>query len=195
MLQNPKTAPVTAATADMNEGSLLDEGSLLEERRAFSQILGLDDLVSEEVMIAALTHKSYAQNLLVARRSAPHLTRLLQNPPQPAQEKRIPALELVSRAATSLARWSATGFSTVDEATYARRLEACRACPNLIAPPDRQATLYRLAGAGQAERTVCAKCGCVVKNKARRSTDTCPAPAPDNPGLNFWGEPLPAPAR
>ena len=163
--------------------------SLEEKCIEMGAILGLDDQVSEEVLFAALSDDTYAHNLLVCRGIPDYLNYLLENPPVIKQEP-IPAITLVSRAAQSLVKWAGTGFSTVSDETYQRRLNACTACPDLRIPPDSQKTLYKLAGAQLNQRSVCIQCGCTVSVKARRSTDTCPAQDQANPRLNRWQEPF-----
>lgn len=158
-------------------------------------ILGLDDAVSEEVLLAAVADSTYAHNLLVCRGEPEFMEHLLANPPQmdtSSDTETFSTADLLGRAAESLAHWAKTGFSTVSEEIYRKRLMACNACPNLRVPPENQRSLYAIAGADANKRTVCGKCGCVVTVKARRTSDTCPDPHPNRPGFNCWGEPLSA---
>jgi hypothetical protein len=169
--------------------------SLAQQCAEMAAILGMDEPVREEVLRAAVADSTYAHNLLVCRGHREYLEHLLSNPPQVAPRQEEAALgtaTLARNAAESLVRWARTGFSTVEEAIYRQRLEACAQCPNLQAPPEKRSTLYRLAGASANERAVCRKCGCVVTVKARRSSDTCPDPHPEHEGFNRWGDPLPA---
>jgi hypothetical protein len=156
-------------------------------------ILGLDEPVSEEVLLAAVADSTYAHNLLVCRGEPEFLGYLLANPPRmdaSNDTETFSTADLLGRAADSLVRWAKTGFSTVTEEIYRKRLMACNACPNLKIPPENQQSLYAIAGAGTNERTVCGKCGCVVTVKARRTSDTCPDYHPNRHDLNRWDEPV-----
>lgn len=155
-------------------------------------ILGMDEPVREEVLRAAVADSTYAHNLLVCRGNQEYLGHLLANPPRVATRSDAGALStatLARNAAESLMRWARTGFSTVPDAKYQQRLEACEQCPHLQTPPEDRAVLYSIAGARVRDKTVCGKCGCVVKVKARRVSDTCPDSHPEKAGLNRWGEP------
>ncbi|MGL4599271.1 MAG: hypothetical protein ACRCYO_17245, partial [Bacteroidia bacterium] len=69
----------------------------------------------------------------------------------------------------------------------------CLACPNLMEPTN---TIQKISASSEVRdetgfRTgnkICASCGCVVKNKMRLTTDTCPIAAEGTPGINKWGE-------
>lgn len=167
--------------------------SLEEQCVEMAAILGLGEPVSEQVLLSALANPVYAHNLLVCRNAPEFMQPLLKNPPviKAAEGDPPGTATLISNAARSLARWAATGFSTVSTETYERRLSACDACPDLNVPPPQQGALYKMMGAKVDERKVCRKCGCVVAVKARRNTDTCPAPDPQRPGFNRWQEPIP----
>lgn len=156
-------------------------------------ILGVAEPVREEVLRAAVADSTYAHNLLVCRGDQEYLQHLLAHPPHAdaAQgAELIGAGTLARRAAESLVRWGKTGFSTVSEERYRKRLEACTECPHLQSPPTTRVALYALAGAAANDRTVCGKCGCVVTVKARRTSETCPDAHPDHADLNRWGDPL-----
>jgi hypothetical protein len=84
-----------------------------------------------------------------------------------------------------------SGFATVDEGAYERRLQACRGCEFLVPAPH--TLLHALAKPVQ-ETRVCARCGCFVFKKARYATEGCPVPAQDNRALSRWGEPMDAAA-
>lgn len=158
-------------------------------------ILGLDEPVSEEVLLAAVADSTYAHHLLVCRGEPEFMAHLLANPPRIDASKDTEAFStaaLLGKAADSLLRWAKTGFSTVTEAIYQKRLMACNACPNLKTPPKNQQSLYAMAGADANEQTVCGQCGCVVTIKARRVSDTCPDSHPNRHGFNRWDEPIPA---
>ena len=172
--------------------------TMTQQRAEMAAILGLDQPVSEQVLKAAVNDEMYAHNLLVCRGEPGFMQHLLENPPVPAADSAAPAIgttTLLRRAAESLTRWAKTGFSTVSEDIYQKRLAACDGCPHLTAPPaGYQQTLYALAGAPQT-RSVCGQCGCIVAVKARRSSDTCPDAHPIAAGLNRWDEPFSATDR
>lgn len=165
--------------------------SLEHQRMEMAAILGLDEPVSEEVLLAAVADSTYAHNLLVSREEPIFLNQLLAHPP-PTQPIKDPTAfgtaVLVHRAAQSILRWAKTGFSTVSNRVYNKRLSACSQCPNHIMPPEQQLTIYKLAGAKANEKTVCSQCGCVTKVKAFRTNDTCPVKHPEIPGINRWDE-------
>jgi hypothetical protein len=163
---------------------------LFEQRMEMAAILGLDEPVPEKVLRTALADPGYAHNLLVVRDEREYLAYLMLNPPEilMKEEKDIPVSKLVKRATQSLVKWAGTGFSTVSNETYERRLSACNTCPNIRTPSSDQNLLYGAAGAING-KSICGKCGCVVKIKARRNTDTCPDEHPFKPRLNRWEEP------
>lgn len=168
-------------------------GSMEKQLEEMAAILGLDRPVNERVLKAAVADSTYAHNLLVCRGEPAFMEHLLANPPSVDQDSdagEIGTGTLVRRAADSLVRWAKTGFSTVTDDIYRKRLAACSACPNLKAPPGNQKVLYAVAGADADQRNVCGKCGCVVTVKARRGSDTCPDAHPEVSGLNRWDEPL-----
>jgi hypothetical protein len=144
-----------------------------DQRDALGRILGLDGPVPESVLIAAVENEDYARNLLLCRREPELLRDLIARPPH--ERRRFGAVELAARGSRALARWAATGFTTVDDATYQRRMSACVQCPEL-------------SGQGS-DRPVCSLCGCRVVWKARMTSESCPAASPDDPSLTRWGEP------
>jgi hypothetical protein len=181
--------------------------SWAEARERFAQIIGFKKEIPETVLRRAMFDSSFAHRLLVSRNSAEFLEVLINDPrnaayaappapidaqpapeisAEPAENGEPSNLALLSTAAKSLALWGATGFTHVKQEVYARRIAACQACPNLTAPPDKLA--YRLAGGGKADRSICRLCGCFVRNKARMSTEACPAEHPDKPGYTRWDE-------
>jgi hypothetical protein len=160
-------------TADGASGaSQLD---LDDQREALGRILGLDGPVTEDVIVAAVEHDSYARNLLLARREPELLADLLQRPPR--RPRKFGAGELAARGSRALLRWAGTGFTTVDDDTYARRLATCDVCPDLVRK--------------EVGNPVCGRCGCRVRWKARLTSESCPAPSPADPGLTRWGDPVP----
>jgi hypothetical protein len=158
--------------------------SLDERRREFGEMLGLDGPVTESVLAAALQDERYAYNLLTCRRTPALLDQLLANPP--VVERRS-TLDLLRSASGAFLRWGRTGFTTVDEEVYRRRLERCAACPHLTEPANHR-VLYA-AIARDDGRRVCGLCGCAVAKKARLSSERCPGTDPHNERLTRWGEP------
>lgn len=177
-----------------------------EATRQFAQILKLDVDPPEAVLRRAVVDTTFAHRLLVSR-NAPHmLAALLADPanarfasedeptasavsvPQSQGAEAPSGVAMLGRATAALARWATTGFSHADEETLARRLAACKACPNARAGADTLAN--RVAGAVDA--TVCSLCGCPVARKARMSTESCPGQDPAHPGLTRWGDSLAA---
>ncbi|WP_279358313.1 hypothetical protein [Methylobacterium indicum] len=124
---------------------------------------------------------------LVARRDAPEaVARLIAEPCGTSLPKWAPRPTpvLIAGAAYALARWAAAGFGQVSPEAAERRRRACLACPELRAPGGR--AIHRLVGATGG---VCRLCSCAVERKAMLPTESCPAPAPDDPALSRWGEP------
>ena len=169
--------------------------NLDEARAQMAAILGLSAPVDEAVLRAAVVDPTYAHNLLVCREEPDYMAQLLANPPKPGPQRGTSPMgtkALARSAAESLMRWARTGFSTVSDAVFRRRLDACAACPHLKAPPEHPRALYALAGAEANRPSVCGQCGCVVSVKARRTSDTCPDADPQRPGFNRWSEPIAA---
>ena len=172
---------------------VMTSGTIEEQCAELGTLLDLDGPVPEDVLRAAVHDVNYAHNLLVCRGNDDFLNYLIANPPKvdaAADANDIGTATLLARAAESLSRWAATGFSTVTKQRYSERLKVCASCPHLQAPPERRAVLYAIAGARSDSRDVCGKCGCVVTAKARRASDTCPDRDPERPGVNRWGEPI-----
>ena len=101
----------------------------------FGNILGLEQPVAQGVLFAALEDEDYARNLLLARRSPELLNMLLKQRTnyksatiQPNDRNHeYSNLELMGKLGKSLLKWGATGFSTVTNEVYAKRLAACHA--------------------------------------------------------------------
>jgi hypothetical protein len=176
--------------------------SWAEARARFAQILGVQGELPEAVLRRAMVDQTFAYRLMISRNAPKFLAALINDPgnaryeppPQPgvtsddASPDGASSFALLGKAARSLARWGAAGFSHVSDDTFKRRLEACSACPHLTHPPDRLA--YRLVGANRAERSACGKCGCLVHTKARMSTEACPVEHPERTGFTRWNEPV-----
>ncbi|MBV9931265.1 MAG: hypothetical protein JO013_10010 [Alphaproteobacteria bacterium] len=168
-----------------------------EAQARFGDILGVGRPLPAAVLRRAMVDSTFAHRLLVSRNAPGFLNALLDDPanakyappesPAEVEEARDESgFALLGKAALSLARWGATGFTHADAETQERRLDACASCPNLRQPPSTLA--YRLAG-GSGEKGVCGLCGCPVQRKARMSTEACPDRHPERPGYTRWGEP------
>ena len=181
-------------------GVQLDEVMTLEQRlAAFGEILEIGEPVSRQVLFGALQDANYARNLLVSRRSPPHLHYLLSNPPAveiPDEHAQVPSNgKLLQKAGMAMINWAKTGFSIVDTATLERRETACLACPHLVAPTR---LLQKILPSGKTStqighRTgdkVCDLCGCSLKRKMRLTSESCPSKDPARPEVTRWGEPI-----
>jgi hypothetical protein len=170
--------------------------------------LGLEGPAPDAVVQRAIDDPVYAHNLQVCRHQSALLAMLFKDamankPPTPsvgnsgefAQPNAVTTQEqsnseLVMRAAKALANWAVSGFSTVDDGTYAKRLQACYRCPHLKDSSDR--AVYRLMNTSGNAHKVCSLCGCVAERKAKLTTESCPGEDPAQPGRNRWGQALPA---
>lgn len=170
--------------------------SLNEQCKQFSEILGFDEPVPEEVLKAALQNESYAHNLLISRESPEMMQQLMNNPRSTGLgAKRFSNTELVSKAAAAFVRWGKTGFAVVSIAVLKQREDACLLCPNLKGPSGLLQNM--VPAAAQNERpghrtgkNICDLCGCNVANKIRLPSEVCPDTDPDNKGMTRWGEPV-----
>lgn len=157
---------------------------LEEARERLGTLLGLDAPVSDAVAVAAAADQVYARNLLATRDAPALLEHLLANPPQVEEPS---TLELGGRLAQAMVRWGRTGFTVVDDATRARRLSACAACPHRI-EARRHPTLHRWLADGERPQ-VCGLCGCALARKTRLGSERCPDEDPARPGFDRWGHP------
>jgi hypothetical protein len=160
------------------------EPSLADLRHAYAHALGLDEPIPEPALRAIVADPTYARRLFACRNAPQMMALVLNYPPEVPQSPGIGTL--AASAAAALARWTRSGFATVDEAQLTRRLAACQACPHLAGP---HSTLQKLANLRMAEKRVCKLCGCGVESKARMATEKCPAPHPGDDALSRWGEP------
>ena len=170
----------------------LEGGTFAEKCLTFGYVLGLDVAVPENVLVAALEDSGYAKSLLMHRGSS-QMYMLLNNPPQKLSN--IPPSSLISKAGKALLQWGLSGFPTVSKATLKQREDACLSCPNLSAPSSvlQKITASSVINNEIGRRTgnkACGLCGCVVRNKMRLGTETCPDEVKETPGINRWGEPL-----
>jgi hypothetical protein len=160
------------------------EPSLTDLRRAYAEALGLDEPIPEPALEAIAADPTYARRLFACRGSSQMLGLMLSRPPEVAQMPSVSAMAATAGAA--LVRWTQSGFTVVDDVQLSRRLSACSACPNLVAPAS---TLQKLVSVGTRDDRICRLCGCPVERKARLPHESCPAPDSDDPSLNRWGEP------
>ena len=96
-------------------------------------------------------------------------------------------IQLATRAAKAMIRWSKSGFTQVEPEVYEQRLSLCRQCPHLTEPPDK--VIYKVTAVQQDNR-VCGACGCSVARKARIPSESCPVADPSDPAVNRWGQPI-----
>ncbi|GAA3218695.1 hypothetical protein [Actinocorallia longicatena] len=193
------TAPAEPAPA-VAEDMLRDVRDAVTPQRAaelLARWLGTDLPVSEQALVAALVHPGYQRRLSAARCHRDAVAWLLDRPPElPPSAAHMAGLErdvpqhstaqLLKRASVAMTRWSASGFTAVDEATRARRWAACEACPHLV---DVEPTgLYRLSAALRAPSQVCSACGCTAAAKVRLPSESCPVADPADPERTRWGD-------
>ncbi|MVO98268.1 hypothetical protein [Paenibacillus lutrae] len=103
--------------------------------------------------------------------------------------------ELAKKAGQALWKWARTGFATVEDDVYRRRMSACEACPHIQSKPDKllyNALSSATSATGGAAEKICGKCGCVLSKKTRLPTESCPDEHPDLAGMTRWEEPVPA---
>lgn len=170
--------------------------SLAEKCQTFAYMLGLEEPVSETVLIAAIESPAYARNLMQAMNKPVRLNDLLTNPPHLEGAKPTNNFthgRLIAKAGAALLKWAGAGFPTVSKSTLQRREDACLACPNLTAPAStlQQITASSVVRDEIGKRTgnkSCSACGCVITNKIRLATESCPVAADGDPGMNRWGE-------
>jgi hypothetical protein len=161
-----------------------------EKCLTFGYVLGLDHAVPERVLEAALENPDYAKRLL-AQRDTPHLYDLVNNPPE--KRVKISTSSLISKAGKALLQWGISGFPTVSKEVLTKREDACLACPNLVASTlvlqkiSASSKITTEAGHRTGTKS-CALCGCVIRNKIRLNTETCPQEVEATPGFNRWGE-------
>ncbi len=170
----------------------LTEGTFADKCRTFSHMLGIEQTVPEKVLMAALENPRYAKKLF-ANRNNPNIHDLISNPPEfrAGNYSDFSNGTLLAKAGKAILNWGLSGFATVSNETLKKREDACLSCPNLDAA---KRVLQRISASSRVsdkigERTgnkTCSICGCVVKNKMRLATDTCPEETIS--GLNRWGE-------
>lgn len=176
-------------------------GETLQERcLALGDLLGLDGAVPEAVLLAAVDNQTYAKRLLESKDNPSQLFDLINNPPASLYTGVAGThtnAQLIAKAGKALVRWGFSGFATVTPAQLQTREEACLACPNLTAPVHalQRFTAPAATSTKIGQRTgnkICSQCGCVIRNKIRLATETCPWEDAQHPGQNRWGEQLPS---
>lgn len=192
-------------TVDELKGTT-SEAELAERLGAF---LGLDTAAPGPVVRRAIVDDRFCRYLLTSRGRPGTLKVLFSDPvnrtyedqaaaevvaaPPPALEAETPtaaersSLSLIMKAGAAVAKWGASGFARVDDATFDARFGACQRCDQLVAPPDK--LLYKVRLGARSDQRVCNACGCPAANKAKLPTEHCPLADPANPGVNRWGEP------
>lgn len=184
------SAPVQALKQNAPELEDLAGTTFEEKCQTFGYVLGLDHPVPANVLAAALENPDYAKRLLM-QRGGRHLYELLNNPPE--KQFQISTASLISKAGKALLQWGISGFPTVSKAMLLKREDACLACPNLV---ESTLVLQKITASSKITSDVgqrtgnksCALCGCVIRNKIRLETETCPQKDAANVGLNLWGE-------
>ena len=151
--------------------------------------LGLSEPLSSEVLRGASADPDFARNIAEARNDSAALQQLLRSPPEaPAATEEITDAELLVHGARSIWEWIRGGLQTVDLQQWQQRVDECRHCPHLRAPPDNW--LYRLTLTAAEDMSICGLCGCVISRKAWLRPSRCPSESPNQPGFDRWGEPF-----
>ncbi|WP_068775024.1 hypothetical protein [Paenibacillus sp. FJAT-26967] len=102
--------------------------------------------------------------------------------------------ELAKKAGQALWKWARTGFATVEDDVYRKRMSACEACPHIQNKPDKllyNALSVTTSASADAAEKICGKCGCVLSKKTRLPTESCPDDHPELAGMTRWEEPIP----
>jgi hypothetical protein len=192
----PSFTEFQSPETDVSEENFL-KGTMADNCLSFAHMLGLDAPVEEKVLTAAIQDAGYAKKLF-ASRGTPQLAGLLNHPPENLYRSAdfFSNGGLVAKAGKAIFSWALAGFPTVSAVTLKKREDACLACPELV----NSSRMLQLISASSkvSEKTgdrtgnkSCAICGCVVKNKIRLVTETCPKETGDTPGINRWGEVIP----
>ena len=160
-----------------------------ELRARMGRFLSLDTPVPSPVMKRIVEDPQFASDVVVARNAPAFLRALFADPKNADFAGAVPEdrsnTSLAREAAQAFLRWAKSGFTTADEATYRRRLDACASCEHHVDPPRK--LVYRFANAET--QKICDACGCTVARKARLASEHCPLADPLRPGFDRWGEP------
>jgi len=174
---------------------ILGARSISDMRARLGNWLRLRDPVSEEVLIAVVSHPSYARRLAAARGFPDAVAWLIARPPALPESARrmVDAMTrdagpgtagLLASAAKALMRWTTDGFRFVDEETRQRRWAACQTCPHLTEPSGKG--LHQAIKLMRPEAKICGLCGCIASAKARLRHEQCPDADPDDPSQTRW---------
>ena len=166
-----------------------------EQRKAFSKLLGLNELVPYEVFKVALINEDYARNLVLASEEddKQYLEFWINNPPE-INVKQYSNINLITNASKALIKWAQSGFTRVDSDVLARRENACMNCPHLELPK----TLLQKWNTSKVENKlgkqvsnkICGLCGCNLDKKLPIITSFCPSSHPEKKDISRWEEPL-----
>lgn len=185
-------------------GDASQPATLDDVRDQLARILEYDESIPLDVVKAAITHPDFGRRLIASRGHCDTIRHLIARAPSPGRSETRFAFdparrtepqaavnhssaELVAQASSSLLRWAATAFRPVDEATYARRWNACSTCEHLTEPSGN--VVHDLTKLFAPSAKVCGLCGCVASKKARIPHEACPATDAFDAALTRWGEP------
>lgn len=170
---------IDAATAAPAPGLAVSLGAtnIEQARRKLSDLLELEDPVSEDVLISALKDPLYATHLFASRNAPRFFDMLIARPPLRADDADTNGETILAKFADSMKNWARAGFRQAAKEVTEARLAACQACPNLKGPKG--SLMNRLSKAAGLGDSQCGLCGCYVAAKARMATETCPDIAPD----------------
>ncbi len=151
---------------------------------ALKRILDLPD-IADTVVERAAADPLFLNRMMAVRDDASAVRSMMATVTGALPKWTAPATGVAIRHLSSaIARWAAVGFRPVDVPTLEARVAACRRCPHLAEPGQ----ILQKAVAGRGGK-MCGLCSCAVEKKAFLPTERCPAPDPERPGLNRWGDP------
>jgi hypothetical protein len=159
-----------------------------ELMRELSDVLGASGLEVSDAVLKRVSQEPVLLHHLVVTQQDPELLRYAvlaleaatareqeqARPRAAGSGETAPAVgsgEIMVRAATALGRWVGSGFRKTDAVQAESRLRRCAACPHLREIDVTGA--YRLLSSAKRD-LICNLCGCLVRNKARLVTETCP---------------------
>lgn len=178
-----------------------DAGTFEEARHALNAILGLRGPASTGATARVLADPKFALYLTSTRMFPQWRDKLLEDPANQLFAEALAELPLAQeapsrhiaslarKAAVSLAKWTASGFATVEPWLLQHRLAACAGCDQNVEAPA--SLLYQISlKLDQSDDRVCNACGCFLRKKASMPFETCPLSATDDATLSRWGDPL-----
>lgn len=159
----------------------------------FGEIINVKGTVPVSVINRAFADDRFAFYLVLTKDSPDLQKQLFEDSKnREFEEKKFEEIfsnkKILAKASGALFKWAKAGFTQVDDATFERRMAACKSCPHLKQPPAK--TVYKISKLTGGDQSVCGLCSCVVSRKAKLPTESCPAIHPENSSLNRWGEPL-----